>query len=474
MANALSSLEDVRETLIRARNNATPCALLIGEGCSVTAGIPTPEEFVFLIRRAYPEAYHRAREKTFATCLSALSPLERRRLIGHYLDKAQVNPAHLAIGHLVREGYVDRILTTNFDPLILRACALLGEFPAVYDLTASGTLESLPLPDKAVIFLKGQRTRLVHRPSPDGLASVLRERRDWLVVGYDGLYDPIFESLSTLPTPGHRLFWVRQVGAELPEHLHNRIPATFLSGYSPDSFLVTLVRQLGDGAEDFTQEFLEHPHANLEALDVSTAARQPRPKYTETSGAPSEMRVADRLAERAQIKANQEADALFEEAYARYGEAALRVPGQVDLYVHWGNALTEQAKLKTGAEAERLLAHACQKYCRAASLSPQEAQTEYLWGLALSRRAQLTRGDTSEQLLRDAMVHLSNAEERNPGSAAYVLACLCGARGDAHQVRLWLTRGKVSGTLPVRSTVESASALKAYTSEPWFATLFGG
>ena len=69
--------------------------------------------------------------------MTQLSPAERRDLLARFIDDASVNWAHVCVAQLMKEGYVDRILTTNFDPLIIRACAMLGLFPAVYDFAAS-------------------------------------------------------------------------------------------------------------------------------------------------------------------------------------------------------------------------------------------------------------------------------------------------------------------------------------------------
>ena len=50
--------------------------------------------------------------------MAALERGARRDLIGGYIDKAKINWAHLALAQLIHGGYVDRVLTTNFDPLI--------------------------------------------------------------------------------------------------------------------------------------------------------------------------------------------------------------------------------------------------------------------------------------------------------------------------------------------------------------------
>lgn len=72
--------------------------------------------------------------------------------------------SHIAIAQLMKEGYVDRVLTVNFDPLVVQARALVGEFPAVYDFAASQEFKPADIPDKAVFHLHGQRSgfRLLH------------------------------------------------------------------------------------------------------------------------------------------------------------------------------------------------------------------------------------------------------------------------------------------------------------------------
>ena len=58
-------------------------------------------------------------------------------------------------------GYVDRVLTTNFDPLVVRACAAVGVFPGVYDFAASTYFKGAFVPDRAVFHLHGQSTGFV-------------------------------------------------------------------------------------------------------------------------------------------------------------------------------------------------------------------------------------------------------------------------------------------------------------------------
>ena len=154
-------IDDVVETLRKAKELGRSCGLLIGAGCSVKAGIPTAPGFVKIIQKEYQQAYKRAQEKTYAQCMAQLAQGQRRDLIASYVDKAKINWAHICIAQLMKMGYIDRVLTTNFDLLVARACALLGHFPAFYDFAASQNFNPADIFDQAVFYLHGQYTGFV-------------------------------------------------------------------------------------------------------------------------------------------------------------------------------------------------------------------------------------------------------------------------------------------------------------------------
>jgi len=78
------SVEEIKETLQNAKSRGAKCALLIGAGCSVKAGIPTAAGFVDIIKDKYKHAYQRAPEKTYPMCMGELLLRERRDLIAHH------------------------------------------------------------------------------------------------------------------------------------------------------------------------------------------------------------------------------------------------------------------------------------------------------------------------------------------------------------------------------------------------------
>ena len=489
MREIVRCFEDVLETLQRAHARGEKTTLLIGAGCSVSSGIPQAHELVVQIEQEYPRAAQRASARTYEAYLEELSPGERRELLGRFVREARVNSAHLAIAHLMKIGFVDRILTTNFDPLLSRACALAGEFPTVYSVPHMAISELKELPEKAIFYLQGQGVSQ-SRSLPRVLRAVLEEtskERPWLVVGYSGTDSTLFPRLATQRTYESRLYWIgndQEPPATIVTHklLRPGKEAYWVPGFTADSFFVQLVRHLGGFSTDFADRLLEHPQAILDTLspaiqpdlllDRLPRIGYPTPKDIHPSFVAAQLREGDQLVERAQYKASCEADALFESAYARYAGVAELQPQQSDAYLHWAMALSEQARLKSGAEAEHLLSLACLKYCLAAELQPEAPQIEFLWGMALSRRVQLTRGEVSVKLLEESCEHLVRAEEAQPGTASYFLACLCGSQGDAEGIQHWLTRSKSAGTLPALALVEGNPAFRSVVEQPWFSQLY--
>jgi hypothetical protein len=131
-------------------------ALLLGSGVSRAAQVPTGWEITLdLIRRVarlqgvkeqpdwaawYREAVHK--EPSYSVLLDTLakSPDERRSILHKYIEPTAEDfeqgrkvptKAHIAIAHLVREGFIRVIITTNFDRLIENALHEVGVEPVV-------------------------------------------------------------------------------------------------------------------------------------------------------------------------------------------------------------------------------------------------------------------------------------------------------------------------------------------------------
>lgn len=275
------SVEEIAEVLQDMKSRGRRCSLLIGAGASIAAGIPTAGGFVDLIKQRNPLAYSRASEKTYPKCMAELLLTQRRNLIAEFVDQAKINWAHIGIGLLMQAGYIDRVLTTNFDPLVIRACAMLGVFPAVYDFASSQLLKNADIPDLAVFYLHGQRTGFVlmntvedmqaHSkllgPVFDGAGS----GRTWIVVGYSGENDPVFEHLARQPRFDNGLFWVGHGDREPQAHVRDKLltcekDAYFTKGHDADSFFVSLTQSLRVFPPDVVARPFTYVRQTLEQL----------------------------------------------------------------------------------------------------------------------------------------------------------------------------------------------------------------
>ena len=283
------TVEDVAYELQRRRDeDEVRCALLIGAGCSYQAGIPLAQGFVERIARDWPREFGRTADKTYPLCMAQLSRGDRHKLVCEYVDRAKINWAHISIAQLMRAGFVDRVLTTNFDPLVVRACALLNFYPAVYDMAVvrKGFVADY-VRDLAIFHLHGQRDGFVQlhdKTQVDALRQTIEplfddtaKKRTWLVIGYSGRQDPVFEALADRPEFPNRLFWVgyrdEQPSAEVRAALIDAPKdAHWISGYDPDTFLLQLASKLGC----FPPGFFARPFSHLlECFETLAGFRLP-------------------------------------------------------------------------------------------------------------------------------------------------------------------------------------------------------
>jgi tetratricopeptide (TPR) repeat protein len=219
--------------------------------------------------------------------MAALERGVRRDLIGAYIDKARINWAHNALAQLINGNYVDRVLTTNFDPLVSRACALVNRFPAVYDFAASHLFNPDQVSDKAIFHLHGQRDGFVllntrsevtkHRHHIKPVFDDAHKGRVWIVVGYSGENDPVFELLASVKTFEYGLYWIGH-GLNPSVHVADKLlgrncGAHFLGGWDADDFFVTLAQKL----QCFPPPFVTQPFSHLRSIfSMLTDYKAPR------------------------------------------------------------------------------------------------------------------------------------------------------------------------------------------------------
>ncbi|MDM5258869.1 SIR2 family NAD-dependent protein deacylase [Bacillus toyonensis] len=279
--NIYRDLEDVVSALKKAKENNINVNLLIGAGCSVTANIPAAQGMVETIKKEFPGEFKRAKIKDYPNCMSKLTPSERKNLISRIVKDAEINWTHIAIAQLLKHGYINRILTLNFDNLVQRACSLVNEFPAIYDMTTSSEFRTDLLFDKSVIHLHGQHTGFIlcnTEEEVDAQSKVLQPVFDqldqkslWIVIGYSGNNDPIFRLLAKKEIFEHRLFWVgfeKNPPSEMlkSDLLSEEKYAFFIKGFNSDDFFVLVSQQLGCFPPTFIRKPFTHLSDTLDTL----------------------------------------------------------------------------------------------------------------------------------------------------------------------------------------------------------------
>lgn len=253
------TIDDLVDVIKRAKNDKIRVNLLIGAGASVSGGIPLADAIIKDIEKKFPREYAKADEKTYAGYMSVLTSLERRNLISKYVNDAKVNWAHLLIAHLMKNKIINSVLTTNFDNLLVRACAIENCIPGVYDLAASNSFRPELLFENAIIHLHGQYTGFVlcntdnelemqiERIEPTFIE--LNKNSMWIVVGYSGKNDPIVKLFRKYKNSDNRLYWIGYENEEATEDVKVLFEdrekyCYYIKGYNADSFFVDLCRRL--------------------------------------------------------------------------------------------------------------------------------------------------------------------------------------------------------------------------------------
>ena len=162
--------------------------LLVGAGISVSAGIPPAFKLMKIAIENFPNYFTEEEQRLaqedlsqlqYNDIMTKLSNVKRKELFKWFIEgnkdkgikKAKLNFAHIAIAELLKQGYFSRILTVNFDPLLIHACYMVGmyPFPAIYDLGAMGKVNAELLHDPSIVYLNGQHVGFVQRNTTDQL-----------------------------------------------------------------------------------------------------------------------------------------------------------------------------------------------------------------------------------------------------------------------------------------------------------------
>ena len=145
-------------------------------------------------------------------------------------------------------------------------------------------------------------------------------------------------------------------------------------------------------------------------------------------------------------------------------------PGDVATLCARAWVLYSRAKLMPGEETDRLLAEAEQQF------AVRETNAHTLLqgcGVVFWARSWSAEGAEATRLLTEARKKLTEAESREPGSAAYNLACVCAQLGDEGECRQWLEKSREPGILVSREQMANEQELGLVRELAWFREMLG-
>jgi tetratricopeptide (TPR) repeat protein len=198
--------------------------------------------------------------------------------------------------------------------------------------------------------------------------------------------------------------------------------------------------------------------------------------------------------------ADQEAERLYRLASEKYAEALAVRPGDAAVMNSLASVFWRRARRHRGEEARALLAESSRWLELALAADSKDVRALSLSAWVLFSRTRLAPGEETDRLLadaarlyatfddpnlrqasglvlwgqgrlEDARLKLTDAEQHQPGSAAYNLACVCAQLGDEAACRDWLERSREPGVLVSREQMSVEEELAQVRHLPWFREL---
>lgn len=276
------NVQEVAQLLKQAKENKKPYVFFTGAGCSVKADVPTATKLIQEICEKFPIQVKNLdpdKDKyNYGKYMSALDKDERRRLLKpHIIDNKKINWAHIALACLMQSGYIERVLTFNFDSILSRACNMLGLHPSIYDFaTANPHLYHL-INDPSIVHLHGQGTGFVqlntgeetekHTAKLGEFIAATLNSNPSLFIGYSGNADAFFPLLEEKYSEQHRLIWTgtkSNIGEIESNSVKNFLKKNnnlthYIGNIYADDFLIQLAKEL----ECFPPELFLNPYTFL-------------------------------------------------------------------------------------------------------------------------------------------------------------------------------------------------------------------
>ncbi|MCH8942965.1 MAG: hypothetical protein IIA48_11080 [Bacteroidetes bacterium] len=433
----------------------------LGAGASKSGGIPLPSEIVDDILKEYKDSPKvmslNTNEYTYPKLMECLNPNERNELLKGYIDSARINVTHIYLAQLITQGYVDYVLTVNFDNLMLRALALFNEFPPIYDMAIFKDLTTTTFKKKSVVYLHGQHHGLWLLNTNEEMAKVKEvvppilhsiKERPWIFVGYSG-EDPIFDHIKDLGRFDNGLYWVSHFDNDPCEAVRNGLlekphtNASLIKDYDADSFMLKLNTELGLSEPSI----INKPFTSLKVLlnnivdidddEYFKEVKQRLEIVKEQVNKAIQQFEEGKVESPEKIQDNTEIDLfkkeiiglIIKEDYKndRISEIANKAEKLKNteinsliagLLSNWGIYLGNIADTKSGNEAKELYNQSFEKFSKAIDIKPDDYNTFNNWGIYLGNLASTKSGNEAEALFNQAFKKFSKAIDIKPDFSA--------------------------------------------------------
>lgn len=470
------SINKFVDRLFESKMEKNGAILLMGDECSLRAGMPTATEWIAAIKKSYPQAYEHARTKDFQHCAAGLTANQKFEIFSFYLRKSKVSWAHLCIALLIKEGFLSRVYTTCPDPLLERACALVGEFPTVYDCAVGAITKPDLIPPKSIIHLKGQ----VLGATPNSLEGVFANAGrsgPWMVLGYNpDPKDPVYEQIAWLDNISKGLLWIFSGSQPPARFLQDQIFSKANNHYThsedPDTFLVSLIRMMKIGIPEligypftFLGQWLNKvgPYpapGQKEGLNIADISLKQTKAAIQQYEGPERGRdigddeeAAGGVDDPDLLKAIQAARTGLiagnpKKIIEQHPQFAETPSVQLGHLLNWayqveGDSAVEEANKLFGPKALKKLKEAQPHYEMALQIKPDAPQTYFKLGRLLVEQAKIQSDENTADLLEQGAQQFKQAIELSPDffeanhELGMVLAELAGTKTDPESDQLY-------------------------------------
>jgi tetratricopeptide (TPR) repeat protein len=151
-------------------------------------------------------------------CRAYKTDIDRRNYIQDVIAEGEASLGYIILSNFIAEGYVETIITTNFDDLVYQACtSYTAVRPVVYSLGGFASEMSSMIDRPKVIKIHGDflfsrlkntedQLREQDPNMSDQVEEILRKYEGLIVIGYRGSDDSVMRLLQKLPD-GHSLYW---------------------------------------------------------------------------------------------------------------------------------------------------------------------------------------------------------------------------------------------------------------------------